>query len=77
MLSITNPCHKISKTMKTPKTVSTPCGERLPFSLFIMWNGTLTPQSPLPLSERGSKPNFLFPSPAGEGLGVRALKTSP
>jgi len=35
MQGIANHYLKISKYMKTPKTVSTPCGERLPFSLFV------------------------------------------
>ena len=40
-----------------------------------MLSGTLIPQ-PLLLWEKGRKPHiiFLFPSPAGEGLGVRALQ---
>jgi hypothetical protein len=42
-----------------------------------MLRGTLIPQLLLP-QEKGSKTHiiFLFPSPAGEGLGVRALQTS-
>ena len=43
----------------------------------LVANVALTPQPTLPLRERGSKTNFLFPSPLmGEGLGVRVLKTS-
>jgi hypothetical protein len=42
-----------------------------------MLRGTLIPQPLLP-QEKGSKTHviFLFSSPAGEGLGVRALQTT-
>ncbi|WP_277873995.1 hypothetical protein [Pseudanabaena mucicola] len=39
-----------------------------------MWN---SPPQPLACGRGGANPNiFLFPSPTGEGLGVRALETS-
>ena len=46
------------------------------FNKYLMLHGTLIPQPLLP-QEKGSKTViFLFPSPAGEGLGVRAVETS-
>ncbi len=46
------------------------------FNKYLMLRGTLIPQPLLP-QEKGSKTViFLFPSPAGEWLGVRAVETS-
>ncbi len=46
------------------------------FNKDLMLRGTLIPQPLLPQEKGSISVIFLFPSPAGEWLGVRAVETS-